>query len=182
MTHRSQSGTNFAEGHAANGTELLWGDPPATMIEEGIQCLIARLYRELHRHPTVAEIDERIYCPTPAPEIIEAMANAARVFREDIGRDPTPAELQAWLLTDTQGALFKYLELEIQIGTRVMWAEHDDDGQLLHQTIDGRDDMVVLACGTVASQPQGWHRDNTITRDDGQPITVGRKWLIKVLD
>ena len=33
MTHLRQSGTNFAEGHSANGTKLLWGEPPAAMIE-----------------------------------------------------------------------------------------------------------------------------------------------------
>jgi hypothetical protein len=119
--------------HLSNGTELLWGDPPAAMIGEGIQRLFARLYSELRRHPTVAEIDEQTYGPTPAPEIVEGMANAARVFREDIGRDPTPAELQAGLLlADTQAALFTYLELEIQVGDRVMWAERDANGELLH--------------------------------------------------
>jgi hypothetical protein len=181
MNNWSQSGTNFAEGHAANGAELLWGDPPAAMIEEGMQRLIARLYRELRRYPTVAEIDERIYCPMPAPEIVEAMANAARVFREDVGRDPTPAEVQAGLLlADTQGAVFRYLELEIQVGDRVMWAEREDKGELLLQTIDGRDNMIVPIYGTVTAQPEGWHRDNIITRDDGNTVIIGRKWLIKV--
>jgi hypothetical protein len=181
MNNWSQSGTNFAEGHAADGAELVWGDPPAAMIEEGIQRLIARLYTELRRHPTVAEIDEQTYGPTAAPEIVEAMANAARVFREDVGREPTPDELQAGLLfADTQGAVFRYLELEIQVGDRVMWAERDDDGLLLHQTVDGRDDMIVPAYGTVTAQPEGWHRDNIITHDDGHTVIIGRKWLIKV--
>jgi hypothetical protein len=181
MNNWSQSGTNFAEGHAANGAELLWGDPPAAMIEEGIQRLIARLYTELRRHPTVAEIDEQTYGPTAAPEIVEGMANAARVFREDVGREPTPEELQAGLLlADTQGAVFRYLELEIQVGTRVMWAECDENGELLLQTIDGRDNMIVPIYGTVTAQPDGWHRDNTILRDDGRTVVIGRKWLIKV--
>jgi hypothetical protein len=109
MTHWSRSGISFAEGHTANGTELLWGDHPAAMIEEGVQRLIARLYAELRRYPTVAEIDEQIYGATAAPQIVEGMANAARVFREDVGRDPTPAEMQAGLLfADTQVALFTY--------------------------------------------------------------------------
>jgi hypothetical protein len=183
MTHLSQSGTNFAEGHGANGTELLWGEPAAAMIEEGIQRLIGRLYSELRRHPTVAEIEKQVYGPTAAPEIVEAMANAARVFREDLGRDPTPAEMQAGLLlADTQGALFTYLELEIQVGDRVMWAERDDKGELLHQTLDGRDDMIVPAYGIVTAQPEGWYGDNTITREDSHKVTIGRKWLIKVRD
>jgi hypothetical protein len=181
MTQWSHSGANFAEAHTENGAKLLWGDPPAAMIEEGIQRLIARLYTELRRHPTVAEIDEQTYGPTAAPEIVEAMANAARVFREDIGREPTRAEVQAGLLlADTQVALFTYLELEIQVGDRVMWAERDDNGEILHQSLDGRDDMIVPAYGTVAAQPEGWHGDNTITRNDGRTIIIGRNWLIKV--
>jgi hypothetical protein len=183
MTHWSLGDTKFVEGRALNGAELLWGEPPAAMIDAGIQQLITRLYAELRRHPTVAEIDEQIYSPAPAPEIVEGMANAARVFREDVGREPTPDELQAGLLlADTQGAVFRYLELEIQVGDRVMWAERDDNGQLLHQTIDGRDDMIVPAFGTVTAQPEGWHRDNIITRDDGRTVILGRKWLIKVSD
>jgi hypothetical protein len=134
-------------------------------------------------HPTVAAIDEHIYGPTMAREIVEGMANAARIFRQDIGRDPTAAELQAGLLlADTHVAMFTYLELEIQVGDRVMWAECDDNGQRLHQTVDDRDDMIVPTYGTVTAQPEGWHRDNTITRDDGRTVTIGRKWLIKVRD
>jgi hypothetical protein len=164
-----------------NGTEMLWGEPPAAMIDAAIQRLIARLYGELHHHPTVAEIDEHIYGSTVAQEIVEGIANAAKVFREDVGRDPAPAELQAGLLlADTQGALFTYLELEIQVGTRVMWAERDENGELLHQVADGRDDMIVRVYGTVTAQPEGWHGDNTITRDDGRTVVIGRKWLVKV--
>ena len=181
MTHWSHGGTNFIEGHNVIGAELLWGEPPAAMIEEGIQRLIARLYTELRRHPTVAEIDEQTYGPTAAPEIVGAMANAAKVFREDVGRDPTPAELQAGLLlADTQGALFTYLEREIQVGDRVMWAERDDNGELLLQTIDGRDNMIVPVYGTVTAQPESWHGDNTITGDNGHTVIIGRKWLVKV--
>jgi hypothetical protein len=165
--------------HLSNGTELLWGDRPAAMIEENLQRLIARLYGELHRHPTVAEIEEHIYGATMAREIVEGMANAAKVFREDTGRDPTCAELQAGLLlADTQRALLTYLELEIQVGDRVMWAECDANGERVHQTLDGRD-MIVPAYGTVTAQPEGWHGDNTITREDGGTVIIGRKWLIR---
>jgi hypothetical protein len=181
MTHWSRNATNFAEGLVANGAEMLWGEPPAAMIEEGMQRLIARLYAELRRHPTVAQIDEQVYGPTAAPEIVDGMANAARVFREDVGRDPTPAELNAGLLlADTQGALLTYLELEIQVGSRVMWADCNDNGERLHQTLDGRDDAIVPAYGTVIAQPDGWNNANTIARDDGRIVCLGRNWLIKV--
>lgn len=180
MTHWSLGDTKCVEGQAHNCAELFWGEPPAAMIDASIQQLIARLYAELRRHPTVAEIDEEIYGPAPAPEIVEGMANAAMVFREDLGRDPTRAELQAGLvLADTQGALFTYLELEIQIGDRVMWAERDDHGELLRQPVDGREEIVPVY-GVVTAQPEGWHRDNTILQDDGYTVTIGRKWLIKV--
>lgn len=181
MIHGSQSGSSFAEDRSAPRNELLWGDPPAAMIEEGIQQLIARLYAELRRHPTVAEINQQTYGPTPAPEIVEGMSNAAKVFRADIGREPTLAELEAGLLlADTQAAQFTYLEREIQVGDQVMWAERDENGGLLHQSIDGRDDIIVPAYGAVAAQPGGWHSDNIITCDDGRTVVIGREWLIKV--
>ena len=178
MTHWSHSGIAFTEGH--DYAEILWGYPPAEKIDEGIQRLIARLYAELRRYPEVAEIDEHIYGPTTAPEVIEAIADVAKIFREDVGRDPTPAEAQAGLLmADTETALFTYLEHDIQVGDRVMWAECDANGERLHQRLDGRDDALVFAYGTVTAQPQGWHCDNTITRDDGRTVVIGRRWLIK---
>jgi hypothetical protein len=181
MTNAHDSGNGLPGARAARDTDLVWGEPPAALIDEAAQRLIARLYDELHHHSSVAEIDENIYGPTMAREIVEGLANAARVFREDIGRDPTPAELQAGLvLADTPGALSTYLELEIQVGDRVWWAERDDNGELLHQTLDGRDDMIVQAHGTVIAQPKGWHGDNTIARNDGGTVTLGRKWLVKV--
>ena len=91
MTDYSHSGTDVAEDHTANDIELLWGGPPAVMIEEGIQRLIGRLYGDLRRYPTVAEIDEHIYGQTPAPEITEASIYAADVFRRDVGRYPSTA-------------------------------------------------------------------------------------------
>lgn len=181
MTNASRDSNDLTLGCNASGAELVWGEPPAAVIDEAIQQLIARLYDELHRHPTVAEVDAHIYAPIAAPEIAEGMANAARVFRGDIGRDPNPAELQAGLLlADTQAALFTYLELEIQIGDRVMWAERDDNGELLHQILDGRDSIVPIY-GTVMAQPEGWHAHNTVKCDDGRDLSIGRKWLIKVL-
>ena len=118
---------------------------------------------------------------TTAPEIIEAIANAANVFREDVGRYPTQAEAQAGLvLADTQAALFTYLEREIQVGDRVLWAEHDDEGELLRPTRDRSDDTLVFAYGTVTAQPDGWNGKNIITRDEGRTAVIDREWLVKV--
>jgi hypothetical protein len=129
----------------------------------------------------VAEIDDQTYSTTPPREIAESMVKAAKAFRDDIGRDPTPFELQAGLvLADTQAALFTYLEREIKVGDRVMWAECDANGERLHQTVDGRDDMIVPVYGTVVAQPEGWTGEHTVERDDGLTATIGRKWLIKV--
>ena len=86
------------------------------------------------------------------------------------------------MLADTQAALFTYLEREIQVGDRVLWAEYDDNGKFLQQTRDGHDDTLVFACGIVTAQPDGWHGNNTITRDDGRTAVIGRKWLIRVPD
>jgi hypothetical protein len=175
---QNRRGVSSADG---DRTEVLWGTSPEAMIEEGLLRLIGRLYSELHRHPTVAEIDEQTYGSVAAPEIAEALTNAARVFRRDTGRDPTQFELQAGLvLADTRVALITYLELEIQVGDRVMWAETDALGERLHQTIDGRDDMIVPAYGTVVAQPEGWMGQHTIEHDDGATVSIARKWLIRV--
>jgi hypothetical protein len=179
MNRWSDRVINPADGHTASSAEMLWGRPPAAMIDEGVQRLIARLYAELHRHPEGVEIDEQIHGPTPAPEVVEGITKAARVFHEDVGRNPTPAEVQAWLLlVDSQDALLAYLELEIQVGDRVMWAERGDNSEFLRQTVDGRD-AIVPAYGTVTAQPEGWYGENIITRDDGHTVVLGRKWLIK---
>lgn len=183
MNHSRQAGTDLPKGHNVNDGAALWGGPPAAEIEVGLQRLIARLYSEMRCHPTVAELDEQVYAAQPAPEIVEAIADAARVFHEDVGREPSAFELQAGLvLADTRAALITYLELEIQVGDRVMWAETDDNGQRLHQNIDGRDDIIVPVFGTVIAQPDGWRGDNVISRDDGRTVVVGRKWLVSQTD
>jgi len=61
MTHWSDSGIPLTEDH--DDAEIIWGDPPAAAIEEGLQRLIARLYAELRHHPTVADIDEQTSAP-----------------------------------------------------------------------------------------------------------------------
>lgn len=181
MAHLSTGDDDVAGRRPAHNSGLVWGKPPAAAIDQGIQRLIARLYNELRRHPTAGEIEENIYGPTLAPEIVEAMANAARIFRQGVGRDATPFELYAGLvLADARAAMFNYLEREIQPGDRVMWADCDANGQRLHQTLNGRDDMIVPAYGTVTAQPEGWYGENIITRDDGRRVIIGRSRLIKV--
>jgi hypothetical protein len=168
-------------GAPEDGEPVLWGHPAATMIEAGVQRLIARLDTEWRRYPTVAEIDEHIYGRTPAPEITEAIIYAANVFREDVGRYPTPAEVLAGLLLiDTEIALLTFIANEIRVGDRVMWAEHDDNGEFRRPTREGSDDELVFAYGTVTAQPDGWNGNNIITRDDGRTAVIGREWLIKM--
>ena len=102
------------------------------MIEAGAQRLIARLDTEWRRYPTVAEIHEHIYGHTPAPEITEGIIYAANIFRQDIGRYPTLAEVLAGLLlVDVEIALLTYVANDIRVGDRVMWAEHDDNSEFL---------------------------------------------------
>jgi len=96
---------------------ILWGYPAATMIEAGVQRLIARLDNELRRYPTVDEVHEHIYGRTAAPEITEGIIYAANVFRQDVGRYPTPAEVLAGLLlVDTELALLTYVANDIRVG------------------------------------------------------------------
>jgi hypothetical protein len=103
------------------------------------------------------------------------------VFQHDFGRYPTPTEVMADLLDiDTELALFIYIANDIQVGDRVMWPLHDDNGQLLHQAREGSDDTLVFAYGTVTAQPEGWNGPNTIASDDGRTLAIGREWLIKV--
>ena len=111
-------------GSPEDSEPILWGYPAAAMIDAGVQQLIARLDTELRRYPTVAEIHEHIYGRTPAPEMTEGIIYAANVFRQDVGRYPTPAEVLAGLLlVDAEIALLTYVANEIRVGDRVMWAE-----------------------------------------------------------
>jgi len=181
MTHWSGSGISVAERDHDNSTAMLWGYPAATMIEAGIQRLIARLDTALRRYPTLAEIDEYIYGGAPAPEITAGIIYAANVFRRDVGCYPTPAEVLAGLLLiDTEIALFTFVANEIRVGDRVMWAERDDNGEFPCATREDDDDLLVFAYGTVTAQPDGWNGKNTITRDDGRTLTIGREWLVRV--
>lgn len=183
MTHWSGSGIGVAERDHDDSTATLWGYPAATMIEAGVQRLVARLDTEWRRYPTVAEIDEHIYGGAPAPEITEGIVYAAEVFRQDVGRYPTPAEVLAGLLlVDTEIALLTFIANEIRVGDQVMWAEHDDNGDFLRSTREGSDDALMFAYGTVTAQPDGGNGNNIITRDDGRTAVIGREWLIKMPD
>lgn len=177
MANWTDCGIPFSE--AEDEAAAQWGPPPAEVIAEGKQRLIARLYRELDRHPSATQVDEETFGPETAPEMIEAIAGAAEVFRRDLGRNPTEHEvLGGLLLDDTDDALLIYLEREIQVGDRVIWPERDAEGNYLHHTIDGRE-LVVSGFGTVTAQPDGWHGDNVIASDDGRTVVLGRKWLRK---
>ena len=168
-------------GSPEDSEPILWGYPAAAMIDAGVQQLIARLDTELRRYPTVDEVHEHIYGRTPAPEMTEGIIYAANVFRQDVGRYPTPAEvLTGLLLVDTELALFTYIANDIRVGDRVMWPKHDDKGELLHQARNGSDDTLVFAYGTVTAQADGWNGSNIITRDDGRTAVIGREWLIKM--
>ena len=61
-----------------------------------------------------------------------------------------------------------------------MWAERDDNGEFPCATRADDDDLLVFAYGTVTAQPDGWNGKNTITRDDGRTLTIGREWLVRV--
>jgi hypothetical protein len=116
MVQRSRS-TVFDE---PDDVEVLWGYPPAAMVEAGVQRLIARLDTELYRYPTVAEVDEHIYSSTPAPEITEGIIYAANTFRRDVGRYPTPAEVLAGLLlVDTEMTLLAYIATRFASANRL---------------------------------------------------------------
>jgi hypothetical protein len=181
MTNWSRSVISVAEHDHDDSTVVLWGYPAATMIEAGVQRLIARLDTAWRRYPTVAEIDEHIYGRTPAPEITAGIIYATNIFREDVGRYPTPAEVLAGLLLiDTEIALLTHVANDIRVGDRVMWGEHDDNSQYLRPSREDNDDELVFAYGTVTAQPDGWNGKNIITRDDGRTTVIGREWLVKM--
>ena len=174
----ADAGPRFGEG--GDGM-LFWGPPAAAMIETGLQRLIARLDAELGTYPSAAEIHDHIYGPNPAPELTDAIIYAANVFRLDVGRYPSPAEVATGLqFIDTETALLTYIANDIRVGDRVMWAEHDENGECVRQFREGSDDTLVFVYGTVTGQPEGWSGNNRILRDDGRPVSIGREWLVKV--
>ena len=115
MTHSSDSRIPFTE--ARDDVEILWGYPAAAMIEAGGAASHHPAGHRVAPLPTVAEIDEHIYGRTPAPEITEGIIYAANVFRENVRRYPTPAEVLAGLLlVDVELALLTYVANEIRVG------------------------------------------------------------------
>jgi hypothetical protein len=88
----------------------------------------------------VAEIDEHIYSRTIAPEITEDIIFAANVFRQDVGRYPTPAEMLADCSSPTSGSA-------LTDGTRLgVWGSgvrYPKDWRAWRSVLRGR-----LACGS----------------------------------
>jgi hypothetical protein len=86
-----------------DGSEMVWGDSPADALSAGMSQLIQRMQRDMGRSPTVNEIDA---VKTTAPEMVEAITEAAEMFTADIGRPPTSGEIDAGLaFADSKVAL-----------------------------------------------------------------------------
>jgi len=176
MAHWTSCGIPFSEGAA--DTTPRWPLAAAALIADGKQRVIDRLLDKLNYLPSAATIDENIFGASTTPEIIEAIAAAAEVFRSEVGRYPTHDDVMSALQADdTQTALHIYLEREIQVGDSVIWPKFDENGEfLLTKDEDGRE-VVQTFSGTVIAQPNGWHGDQTIARDDGGTIVIGRSWI-----
>jgi hypothetical protein len=176
MAHWTDSGIPFSE--TAADTTPSWPLAAAEIIADGKQRVIDRLQDELNYLPSAAGIDEAIFGASTAPEIIEAIAKVAEVFRAEVGRYPTHDEVMSALQADgTQKAMHIFLEREIQIGDSVIWPKFDDNGEfLLTKDEDGRE-VVETFSGTVIAQPNGWHGEQTIANDDGGTIVIGRSWV-----
>lgn len=86
-----------------DGSEMVWGDSPADALSAGMSQLIQRMHTELGRYPTAAELDA---VKTTAPEMVEAITEAAEIFTTDVGRTPTSGEIAAGLaFSDSEIAL-----------------------------------------------------------------------------
>lgn len=102
-----------------DGSEMLWGDAPADAIDGGISKLIGRLRADLGRFPTVDEVNA---IKATAPEMIEAIAAARKVFTEDIEREPTDGEIAAGLaFCDTEISLDYEQRKNIVVGDTIRW-------------------------------------------------------------
>jgi hypothetical protein len=73
---------------------MVFGDAPAGALAEGLNSLIERLAADLGRIPTVEEVDA---LKSSAPEVLAAIEEARKVFRCDMGRDPSAEEIAAGL-------------------------------------------------------------------------------------
>ena len=89
--------TQAGESLQLDETGLIWGDQPADMIDDGMERLIARLYLEKHRLPTVGELDALKFGADKPAELVFAIKEASRVFTEDVDREPLAEEILAGL-------------------------------------------------------------------------------------
>lgn len=103
-----------------DGTEMLWGDAPADKLDAGLDELIRRLRVDLGRFPTVDEIEA---VKATAPEMVEAIAKARKVFAADIEREATDGEVAAGLaFSDTRISLDSVMRADIVAGDVIRWA------------------------------------------------------------
>jgi hypothetical protein len=122
-----------------DGTEMIFGDGPADALAAGLHALIGRLRADLGRFPTLAEVDQ---IKASAPEMVAAIAEAAEVFCQDIGRNPSAAELAAGLaFIDTAITLDEIERAEIGVGDVVRFAlwrvTGSDGGREMDRFVDG---------------------------------------------
>ncbi len=188
----SRDGTSFAEGRNADGSEMLWGDAPADAIGDGMDALVKRLRKELGRYPSVEEIDSLKFGDAVhhvAPEIVKAIRRAEKVFREDIGREMTLAELTAGLrFSDTSLHLEMTQERDYAPGDLVRFAKQDGNGRHVRLDAAGEypDDVgtshrageLVVLRGRLVELRAG----DAIVDVDGELMTIGRAWISKILE
>lgn len=124
-----------------DGTEMMFGDAPADALAAGLHNLIGRLRAELGRFPTLSEVDQ---IKASAPEMLAAIAEATEVFRQDIGRGLTPAEITAGLaFIDTAITLDEIERAEINVGDVVRFALWRVTGSAAGREMDRFVDGVV---------------------------------------
>ena len=112
--------------HNPDGTAMRWGDGPSDELCAGMAALIERLRRELGRYPSIAEIDAQ---KTTAWEMRRALRDAAKAFRDDLGRPPTPGEIQAGLdFAAAAFALDSVVSDDISAGDTVLLCAPGRDG------------------------------------------------------
>lgn len=160
-----------------DGSEMLWGDAPADAIDGGLDRLIHRLRADLGRWPTVDEVDA---VKRTAPEMVEAVAAARRVFTEDVEREPTDGEIEAGLaFSDTGLSLDSVLRADIAVGDTVRWA--------VMRNVGGWQEVDHTAEGVVSSieertRTNGWSgRAYTAVVYVVDGVDVDRAYAHKVL-
>lgn len=143
-----------------DGTEMIFGDAPADALVSGLHALINRLNTDRGRLPTLAEVDA---LKTTAPEMRSAIDEAREVFREDIGRVPSNAEIAAGLqFIDTATTLDEIARAQIVVGDVVrfaLWRVVDTSGtQEIDRFVDG---VVEFSDSVILDVPDG-HRQVTL--------------------